>query len=224
MNRLFSIIRRRPNYVDVVTPFNYNADGYRLKWAANFDGAFTTMFTSTNVGFVDPAINPYAIDAQPMGGSTGLAGSSRNIRIVFDPATYGITDTSSFWLQFVQTVGGVEQTPGAPTLVLPDSALKGQGIVTIHGNAASATSSAGALQLDLPFRMQNFQIHNEDGANYLYVSTEASGAEQQLRPDTFAQYSTLWGAQPSIWVRGATPTNTGAPVAFSATFTLAFPR
>lgn len=225
--RLFSVIRRRPNYVDIVTPFTYGSDGYRLKWGTNFDvvvlgGNFTTIITATNVGYVDPAINTYAIDAQPMGGFMDNGG--RNVRIVFNPATFSIPDTSSFWLQFVQTVGGVEQTPGAPTLVLPPSANHGVGINTIHGTAPSATSSAGALQIDLPRLMEDFHIHNEDSANYLFVSTEAGGPETALQPDTFSQFSMLRGTQGSLWVRGATSANVGAQVKFSATFTLAFPR
>lgn len=220
MNRLFGVARRRPNYIDVLTPFAYGVDGYRLKWAANFDaGSFTTFITSTNVGFVDAAINPNVIDSQPLGGFTGLAGSGRNVRIVFNPATYSIPDTSSFWLQFVPVTGGVEGTPGAPTLVLPDSANHGTGIVTIHGSAPAGATSANALQLDLPRLMEDFQIHNEDGTNNLMISTEQSGAETQLKPDTFSQFAQQRSAQSSIWVRG-----TGGAVAFSARFTLAFPR
>ena len=110
----------------------------------------------------------------------------------------------------------------APTLILPDSALKGQGIVTIAGNAPSGASTANSLQLDLPFIMQSFQITNAGalGGNILYVSTEAGGPEQAVGPGLgFPGYQTIWGAQPSIWVRGG-----GGVVAFSATFTLAFPR
>lgn len=220
MNRLFGIARRRPNYVDVITPFTYGSDGYRLKWAANFDAvSFTTFITSTNVGFVDPAINRNVIDSQPLGGFTGLIGSGRNIRIIFNPASYSIPDTSSFWLQFVQTVGGVEQTPGAPTLVLPDSANHGVGTTTIHGSAPSGATSANSLQLDLPRLSQDFHFHNEDASNSLFVSTEQSGRETQVKPDPAEQSHTLWGTQGSIWVRGG-----GAAVIFSATFTLAFPR
>ena len=222
MNRLFGVIRRRPGYVDVVTPFTYGVDGYRLKAASNYDGSFTSILTSSNVGFRDPAINPNLVDAQPMGGTA--SNGSRNIRIVFNPTTYGLTDTSSFWLQFVQTIGGVEQTPGAPTLILPDSANHGVGIVTIHGNAPSGAASANSLQIDLPRLAEDFHIHNEDAANYLYVSTEAGGAETQLKPDTFSQFAQMRATQGSIWVRGATSGGSGAVVAFSARFTLAYPR
>lgn len=217
MNRLFKIARRRPHLVDFYTPFIYGVDTYRIKWATNFDAAFTAIINSSNVGFLDPAVNQQALDVQPLGSMTATGG--RAVRIVFDPATYSIPDTSSFWLQYVPVTGGVEGTPSAPTLILPDSANKGVGDVTIHGSAPSAVNSAGALQLDLPFLMQNIRIHNEDGTNSLFVSTEQSGPEQQLKPDTFPQWQSFYGTTGSIWVRGG-----GGAVAFSAVMTLAFPR
>lgn len=217
MNRLFKIARRRPNLVDFYTPFVYGVDTYRLKWAANFDAAFTAFLNSTNVGYLDPAVNQQKLDVQPLGSMTATGG--RAVRIVFDPATFSIPDTSSFWLQYVPVTGGVEGTASAPTLILPDSANKGVGEVTIHGNAPNAGTSAGSLQLDFPFLMQNIKIHNEDGTNSLYVSTEAGGPEQKLEPDTFPQWANLLGTQGSIWVRGG-----GGVVAFSAVMTLAFPR
>ena len=108
----------------------------------------------------------------------------------------------------------------APTLLLPDSSNKGIGIVTIQGNAPAATSSAGALELDLPTLMQNWEITNNDGTNSLYVSTEQSGPEVAIGPKLgFYGYATIYASQGSIWVRGS-----GGAVNFSATSTLAFPR
>jgi hypothetical protein len=214
MIRLFKIARRRPNIVDFYTPLTQGLDqfGYRIKWAQNFDAAtFTAIINSSNVGFLDPNVSRYKVESQPTTGT--------DVRIVFDPASYSIDDTKSFWLQFARVVGSSEATVSAPTLILPDSALKGQGIVTIHGSAPQASSSAGSLQLDLPFLAQNFQIHNEDAANSLYVATEAGGPEQQLGPSPIFQYEMVRGSQPSLWVRGG-----GGAVAFSATFTLSFPR
>ena len=215
MIRQFKIARRRPNYVDFYTPIQAGVDGYKLSWATNFDATPTDFLTSTNVGFLDPKVNQAKVDTQPIGGM---------VRIVFDPATYSITDTSSFWLIFTPMTGVVAGTASPPTLILPDSSNHGVGIVTIQGSAPSATSSAGSLQIDFPYLMQDFRIHSEDATNYLYVATEAGGAEQQIRPDTFPQYTNILGTQASIFVRGATSSNTGASVKFSATCTLAFPR
>jgi hypothetical protein len=219
MNRLFSVVRRRPNYVDVLTPFAYGATGYRLKSSTNFDGSFTPFLTVTNVGYLDPSININTVDAQPLGGFTGQLSSGRNVRIVFNPATFSLTDTSDIWLQFAQVVGSTETLVGAPTLLLPDSSNHGVGIVTIHGQAPSGASTANSFQIDLPRLMEDFHIHNEDPSNSLYVSTEAGGPETKVPPDTAEQFTSLRGTQGSLWVRGG-----GGAVEFSARFTLAYPR
>jgi hypothetical protein len=277
--RTFSCFRRRPHVVDLLTPFVYGVTDYAIQWAQNFDGSFSTIINSTNIGFYDSNIPR---------GKTELQNTQGFVRITFDPSTYGIDDTKSFWLALIETPPGgtgttfdvsngsptvtasVSQTGiltsgqtisfasqatvqytllnvsgttltltanytgtsnastsiaglySAPTLLLPDTALHGQGIVTIHGAAPAATSSAASLQLDLPFVMQNYQIHNEDATNALYVATEQGGPEQECPGGTaaiFPQYQTVWGAQSSLWVRGS-----GGAVDFSATFTLAFPR
>jgi len=207
MNRLFSVRRRRPNIVDFYTPVVDNVDGYRIKWATNFDaGAWTTVLTSTKVGYIDPAVNRNVIETQP---TTG-----KDVRIVFDPATYSIPDTSQFWLRFYPVIGGVEQTPGAPTLVLPDSMRHGVGMVVIQGTAPSAAP----LQLDLPTLMQDFQVTNEDAAN-LFLGTVDGGPMVTILPAVGIQSIGLWGSQGTIYVQGD-----GAAVNFSAVFTLAFPR
>jgi hypothetical protein len=206
MNRLFSIPRRRPHIVDFYTPVVAGVDGYRIKWASNFDGVFATIITSTNIGFLDDNVNRNVIETQPTTGTS--------VRIVFDPTTYAIPDGNSFWLQFVQVIGGVEQTPGAPTLVLPDSARHGVGMVVIQGGAPAAP-----LQLDLPMLMQDFRITNEDGAANLFFGTEDGGPMTTIYPLLGVQNIGYLGTQGSIYVQGD-----GGVVPFSATFTLAFPR
>lgn len=214
--RLFKIPRRRPHIVDFYTPLTQGLDtlGYRVKWAQNFDAAFTAIINSSNVGFLDSNVNRMKVETQPTTGT--------DVRIVFDPTTYSIDDTRSFWLQFAQVTGAAETLVSAPTLILPDSANKGQGVVTIQGNAPNAASSAGSLQLDFPFLMQNIQITNNaaTGGTILYVSTEAGGPETAVGPGLgFYGYSTIYAVQPSLWVRGG-----GGAVNFSATMTLSFPR
>jgi hypothetical protein len=168
MNRLFKIGRRRANIVDLYTPFVYGVDLYRLKWAQNFDGAFTAIINSTNVGFIDSNVNRAKVETQPTTGT--------DVRIVFDPTTFAIDDTKSFWLLFVPVTGGVEGTPGAPTLILPESAHKGLGLVTIAGNAPAA-----ALQLDLPFLAADLRVHNEELTNYVFLGSEAGGPASEPR-------------------------------------------
>ncbi len=212
MKRTFSVIRRRPNLVDVLLPLIDGTQTYRLKWAANFDGVYSTIISASNVGFLDPAINPMVVGGQPTSG--------RQVRIVFDPATYSIPDTQPFWLQFwTVPFGGAEAQRSAGGMILPDSANHGTGIITIHGNAPNQAAVADSLQIDLPRMMEDISIHNEDGSNALFVATEEGGAEIKLSPSALPQFQSLHGTHASIWVRGG-----GGVVAFSATFTQAFPR
>jgi len=207
MNRLFSINRRRPNIVDLYTPIVAGVDTYRLKSASNFDVAFVTFLDSTNIGYLDPNVNRNVIETQPTAG--------RQVRIVFDPVSYGIDDTKAFWLQFVPVIGVIEGTPGAPTLVLPDTSLHGSGIVVIHGDAPAASP----LQLDLPRRMEDFRVINEDGANGLFIGTEDGGPMITIPALLGVQNLGIQGVQGSLYVQGD-----GGDVPFSAMFTLAFPR
>jgi len=204
--RLFSIRRRRPNIVDIDTPFVNGVDGYRIKWATNFDAVFTTFLTAPNTGYLDPSINPRVIESQPVTGK---------VRMVFNPVTYTITDTIPFWLRFCTVIGGVEDAVGAPTLVLTDNSHHGVGIVIIKGTAPAAFP----LQLDLPGLMQDFRVVNESVANNLLLSTETNGAAITIIPGVKLQRLSLAGTQGSIFVQGD-----GADVLFSATFTRAFPR
>jgi len=226
--RLFSVTRRRPNIVDVYTP-KLNPDiptqkGYRLKAAPNFDVAMTTIIdlppASKQFGFLDRAVDQRVLDVQ---------NNPNRVRIVFDPDTFatgepidaGLEDTKPFWLQFFPLdAAGAEigASTGAPTLVLPDAANHGIGLVTIAGTAPSGADTTASLQLDLPRLMEDFRIVNNEGATSLFVSMERDGAEVEIDPTTPSPFF-LDGTQPTLFVRGG-----GATASFSATFTLAFPR
>lgn len=205
MNRLFSIRRRRPHIIDIDTPQVYGVDGYRLKWAQNFDGVFATILTSTNIGLLDDNVNRNVIETQPVTGK---------VRIVFDPTTYSISDVKSFWLKFFPVTGGVEGTPGAATLVLPSTSNHGVGDVVIAGTATNVS----AVQLDLPL-VQDMRFTNLDGTNSLLVGTEDGGPTTTIIPKVGEQSLGIYGTQATVYVQGS-----GGAVAFSATFTLAFPR
>ncbi len=206
--RTFSCFRRRPHIVDLLTPVVAGVTSYQIKWGQNFDTSpFTSIINCSNIGFYDDNIPR---------NKTELQNTNGFVRITFDPTTFSIDDSKSFWLELWEN--GTQLS--APTLLLPDSVNKGIGNVTIQGSAPNAASSATSLQLDLPFLMQNFQITNNDAATTLFVATEQSGPEMEIGPKLgFPGYSTIWGSQGSLWVRGG-----GAAVNFSATFTLGFPR
>jgi hypothetical protein len=214
--RTFSCFRRRPHIVDLLTPVVPGVSTYTVLWAQNFDGIFAPIINCSNVGFYDDNIPR---------GKTELQNTQGFVRMTFDPTTFGIDDTASFWLQLWETpVGGASTRVSASSLLLPDSAHHGIGVVTIAGNAPGATVSTGSMQLDMPRLMQDWKIHNQDSTNYLYVATEQGGPEMALKPDTFPQYYNMLGVQGSIWVRGASSVGAAEQVAFSATASLAFPK
>ena len=213
MGRLFSVPRRRPNLVDVYIPFTYGVDIYRLKWGANFDTSPMTAFIdSTNVGFIDYNIPSGKVESQPTAG--------RQVRIVFDPATYHIPDDKPFWLRFVPVTGGMEGTPSAPTLIMTEEMHHGVGVVTIQGTAPNGASVADSLEIDLPRNMSDIRIHNrEGGGTLLYVATEPGGSETIFKNDTGPITLSLNATQNILLVRGG-----AATASFSAVFTLSFPK
>jgi hypothetical protein len=95
--RNFSCFRRRPHVVDILTPFVYGVSSYNLKWAQNFDGSFVSIINSSNIGFYDSNIPR---------NKTELQNTNGFVRITFDPTTFGITDSQSFWLQLWETPPG----------------------------------------------------------------------------------------------------------------------
>ncbi|MFA5387355.1 MAG: hypothetical protein WC322_03075 [Candidatus Paceibacterota bacterium] len=207
MTREFSVIRRRPGILDIITPRRTGVDGYRIEWAANFDVAFTTLVTSSINGYVDDSLRDMA----------HAIAAGNNVRIIVNPADHTITDTKPFWLRFVPVVGGVPGTPGNSGLILPDAS--GRAVCVIAGNAPNAATITGSIQLDFPRLVEDLRIVN-NGSNSLFVAPVDSDAEFEIKSGgTQIPFTNLRGAIPGIRVRGG-----GAVVAFQATFTLAFAR
>lgn len=302
MNRLFSVTRRRPHIIDLSTlrqqPTIPTQDGYRISVATNFDGTFSDIIDSTNVGFLDRNVNQAALDVQSRPGQ---------IRIVFDPDTYtqtlrgqegtaatvsafgagvstltgltgmtassvghyltitgantagnngtflisvlnsatsvdivnaagaspdandgsivwaehlaNIADSKPFWMRLQPLVAGAPSgDPGPGVLVLPDEANKGLGVVIIQGNAPEGVDSTASLQISLPTLMRDFQIHNRDDTNSLFVSTDFEGQEMEFMPSDVPAGIGFEATEHTFFVRGG-----GGIVAFSMSFTFPFP-
>lgn len=204
--RDFSVIRRRANYVDLVTPKRANVFGYRFQAATNFDASYTTLFTiPVSSGYLDPSINQALVN---------VVNLNDHVRAVFNPVTFSLVDTAHFWLRFVPVdAANSAGTPGPGTLVLTDSERYGNSRIQISGTAPNAATVAGSLQLNLPQASQDFYIKNEAavGGNALYVSNQVGGREQQVSPqEVLRAYD---GPTDLLMVRGS-----GGTVAFSASF------
>ena len=208
MTRDFSVIRRRPHILDIITPVRAGVDGYRIEWAANFDGSFTTLVTSPINGHCDDSLRDQAHAPAP----------GNNVRIIIDPTNYTITDTKPFWLRFVPVVGGIAGTAGNRGLILPDTS--GRGFVTVAGSAPNAATVTGSMQLDFPRLVEDLRIVNAASSGSLFISPVDDDAEFEVVPGgSQVPFSNLRGAIPGIRVRGG-----GSAVAFQATFTLAYAR
>lgn len=200
MKRIFSVARRRPGIVDLFTPRTTGVEGYRLKASSNFDGVFATILTAPKFGFLDTTgVDQRVIEAQPTNGQ---------VRIVFNPTTYGLTDANQFWLELFHVDGaGVETQQSAPTLVLPDQTqflTRGYGHIVLRGDAPNAATVAGSLQLDLPRLLCDWRILNEEGATTAFIAFEPGGPEFALPPNsTTPQFATFTAKSGSIWVRGS---------------------
>lgn len=214
VDRDFSVYRRRMHFVDILTPMRPGVQGYRLKAARNFDDTFHPIITADiGCGYLDPVINPQVIHTAP---------GNNHIRIIFDPDTFkaphaaDLLDDEHMWLQFFPVdFAGAEGTGGARTLLIPDDEMKATGRVIITGDAPSATDVYSAMRLDLPFRMRNITIRNNEptsGGNTLYVAMTEGGSEMDLAPqETWESFD---GGVGLLMVRGS-----GGTANFTATMT-----
>lgn len=210
MERTLTVSRRRPGIVDTYVPRVNGVVGYRLKAAANFDGVFATILTSTNVGFVGPGVDQRTLETQP---TTG------RVRFVWNPTDYGLDDTAHLWVILYHVdAASVETQVSAPTLVLPDQTQflsRGYGHVQIRGTAPSAVAGS-ALQLDLPRLLTDWRILNESTTVSAWVSFEPKGPEYLLAANTtLAQFTSFKPNSASVWIRGDGGT---APISMHATF------
>jgi hypothetical protein len=208
MQRPFSVIRRRPNLLDVVIPVQDGVDGYRLDVATNFDAVYAPLITATRMGHIDPSLRNRG--HVPVNG--------RMVRILFDPDNYAppLDDTKPFWMRFTPITGGVPGTPSAGSLVLPDGDR--YRAIIIAGDAPAGADVSASLKIDFPYMVEGLHIRNTDPGNSLYVATEIGGAEFEV-PFGTAQTLDIRAATPFILVRGG-----GGDVPFSASCTTAFPR
>lgn len=197
MSRDFSVIRRRPNFVDLYTPVQAGVDGYRLDTAANFDSVFTARFTGTVNGFVDGNIPLATLYAQPSYAisSSGLG----RARFTFDPATYSITDTKQFWIRLTPVTAGVPGTPGAP-FPIEQYHTGNRPLFFMAGAAPSGAAVANSLEINLPEAMTTLNIISLDAATTLWVALDKNGPE--IRVDPLARVSDFFGNQSVIYVRG----------------------
>lgn len=224
--RIFSIIRRKPGFIHIVTPLlDFQKTGvikYRFYTDADDDPNFTApaeVITVTNTGFVDPAVAGPQNPIQP----------GNNVQLLLKPSSsrlaYSLPDTAHFWLKMAYVdstdadiVTPASLAPSAPTLVLPP--FVGNEQAGFNSIAPSGSTIANSLQIDLPRQMSNFRVRNLSTSVNLYVAFQDGGPEIIVPGQTSSQESIGFeGIVSSFWIRGG-----GATCAFSCQFTYANPR
>jgi hypothetical protein len=208
-SRLFSVLTRRANLIDIMTPFYPGATGYRVQVAPNFDATFQTAFTAAPIqGWIDKTIDRRLLTSIP---------NRDLVRMVWDPANYSalsILDGAQIWVKVAAMNGGSTIVETPPSLILPVYDRVGKPQIIIAGLAPTAATSALALQLDLPMGFRNIQIFNK-GANVLSISTfPGGGPEVDLAAASSGDFTLFGGSQDCLRVRGNT--------AFSASLVVPF--
>jgi len=210
--RRFSILRRKAGLIDLITPIRPESEGvasYRLKKDTDPFGSFTNVvLTAPITGLIDPTVAGKHHVIQP----------GENVRMLFNPANYTLSD-AAFWVRlFYVNASNVElgsPAPGAATLVLPP--FVGPIQTGFTATATVKADLANSTQLDLPRAMESIKILNLDGTNPLFVAFDAGGPEMEI---PFGKELTGFvGASGQMFVR-----STGAGVKFTTTFTYATPR
>lgn len=208
--RPFSVVRRRTNLLDIITPKLVDTQGYRFRGALNFDAAFSDLFTADiGAGFLDANVDRRVLHAVPNG--------QTHVRSVFDPATFSptIEDDQHFWLRFQPIdFAGAAGAESQPILILPEEEHKGGGRIIITGDAPVGPDVTASLVIGLPRLSQDFHIHSNEagGGNPMFVATIENGPERQIDPGETIDL--LEGGIDTLLVR-----STGAPVSFTADFT-----
>lgn len=206
--RKFSILRRKPGLIDLVTPIiqdlSLDVAEYRLKTDSVPEGSFTTtVMTVPNTGLVD----------KDVAGAHNVIVPRENVRMIFKPSNFSLPDSDYFWVKLVYVnSGGAElatPTPSAATLVLPP----------YTGPLASgftATAPASQLQIDLPRLMREVRIENLETSTDMFVAFEEGGPTVKIPAGS--AYDGRVGTAASLWVNGDSAT-----AEFNASFTYAFP-
>lgn len=213
MARSISIYRRKPNLVDLLIKRRDGKTGFRFGAAANFDGAFTAFATVPNYGIKSKSVPDV---------HAGNVGNQfrEHVRFLFDPADYvataaALVDGNPFFLRVeARNPDGSFDAPEAMHLVLPPP-IEPNRIINLRGTVPTGGSLAAALEIQLPYQCDDFEILN-DGAAIMFVAFHPTGGEYQVDPVTasFRAFEQQFSSVSQVFVRGSGGTTT-ASLAFT---------
>lgn len=218
MPRSISIVRRKPNLIDLTVRRRTDVTGFRFSSASNFDAAFTAFQTVSNDGMI--VGNPNTPE-QFQRLQNGYVGSQYrdHCRFLFDPAAYTgarpeIRDDVPWFVRLEpRNPDGSFGTAEAMHMVMPPSTAPMRPI-QLSGTVPQGAALVNSLEIQLPGQCYDWEIENE-GANVLMIAFErggVSGPEYELQPMTsiFRSLKMNVMAASQIFLRGV-----GGPTAVS---------
>lgn len=186
------------------------AFSYKLKKSTAFDGSvpFTDFLTSPNTGYRDRNVDD----------SSNYTVYGDKVRILFDPTTYGISDTNIWWLKLAPL-----DDVGAEMFVTPPTMMYQPNIggsyfpqFAITGNAPNQPDLANSLEIHFPHQIRDMRIQSTAA---LWAAFDSNGQEILLQGSTLPKDLNRWSTESVLFVRG-----NAAIVPFSLLFTLAYTR
>ncbi len=213
MARTISIVRRRPNIVDLQVPLRTNVSGFRFKAAANWDsGSFTAFQDVPNAGFRSATVADPAL---------GTSKYSQFCRFIFNPADYttgvpAVVDNAPIFIRLAPLdLSGNPGSDEAIHVIMPYNSIGNRSFV-LRGTVPAGVAQTNALEIQLPFSCNDFDIQN-DGAADLFASWENPGGEYRILPvsSDFRSLNMTFTTISQIFVRGA-----GGTTTMSAIFTV----
>ena len=210
MARTLSIIRRKPNLVDLTTPRRSGVIGFRFSFATNFDAPFTPFQVVRNQGM--KVLRP-PVSGGPRTPDVSSGKQRKNfVGFIFDPTEYGITDTAPFFIRVEpETSPGVFGAAEAIHLILPYSSTPDRPIV-LSGTVPAGATLANSLEIQLPYQCNNWEIDNI-GINYLCFASNPLGDEFSI--PTGAIFEQTYSPVSQIFIRGV-----GGATTLTSVFTL----
>lgn len=178
MPRDFSIVRRRPNLVDLATPDQGGAPPiveYRFAAALNFDAATATLQDVPRTGLKSATV---------VDNSFTDARYKNKVRFLWNPADYttevpGITDISPIFVTMAtRELGQAFGTAGAIHMIVAYDPSSDPPIV-LNGDAPDGAAFANSLEIQLPRMCDHFVIKNLS-ANNLHVALTPGGPEYRI--------------------------------------------
>lgn len=169
MPRSISIVRRKPDLIDLTVRLRSGVDKFRFSVADNFDTALAAFQVVPQIGYVSrtAAINDIGYVGSPFRGYC---------RFLFAPSDYTVAvpamrDDKPIYLSIEEGYpDGTFGSPEALHMVMPAHWTANRGII-LSGTVPVGANLTNSLEIQLPMQCFNWEFTNI-GSNNIYVAFE----------------------------------------------------